>query len=154
MLHHHLQLDLYNKASRYGDTVRVHNHSSCILPKTMSIVRPYLYLLPKEQSRNWTLEHWNTLVQSQNWGSYLEVWQLGKSQPCSSIQFFALSALMLTNGGVVDDTDARYRSLSIKLSKIPYTGLTPHPAVLSRPHLPIGHRAPSYILLFFIDFRY
>ena len=108
----------------------------------------------KSTIKKWTLEHWNTLVQSQNWGSYLEVWQLGKSRPCSSIQFFALSALMLTNGGVVNDTDARYRSLSIKLSKIPYTGLTPHPAVLSRPHLPIGHRAPSDILLFSIDFRY
>jgi hypothetical protein len=45
-------LILYNKASRYGDNVRVHIASSCILPKAISIVRPYLYLLPKEQSRN------------------------------------------------------------------------------------------------------
>ena len=94
----------------------------------MSIVRPYLYLLPKEQSRNWTLEHWNTgtlehwntLVQSQNWGIYLEVWQLDKSQPCSTIQFFALSTPMLTNSGVGNGTDPRYHSISIKLTKVPY----------------------------------
>ena len=52
---------------------------------------------------------------------------MGKSRPCSSIQFFSLLAPMLTNGGVGDDTDQRFRSLSIKLTKVPYTGLTQHP---------------------------
>ena len=142
MLHHHLQLDLYNKASRYGDTVRVHIASSCILPKTMSIVRPYLYLLPKEQSRNWTLEHWNTSVQSQNWGIFLEVWQLDKSQPCSTIQFFALSTPMLTNSGVGIGTDPRYHSLSIKLTKVPYW---PHTAPCCAQQTSATKPAPSHL---------
>ena len=55
---------------------------------------------------------------------------------------------MLTNGGVGDDTDARSCSLSIKLTNVPYTGLTQHPAVLSRPHLPSGLQAPSDIINF------
>ena len=102
--------------------------SHCILPKTMSIVRPYLYLSPKEQSKNWRLEHWNTLVQSQNWGRYLEVWQVGKSRPCSLIQFFALSAPTVTNGEVCDDTDPRFCYLTSSLPR--FSTLASHSALL------------------------
>ena len=131
MLRHHLQLDLYNKASRYGDTVRVHNSSSCILPKTMSIVRPSLYLLPKEQSRNWTLEHIGPIS------------ELGEV-------FRGLTICSLSTNAdqqwVGNDTDPRSCSLSIKLTKVFYTGLTQHPTVLSRPQLPSGLQAPSDII--------
>ena len=112
MLRHYLQLDLYNKASRYGDTVRVHNSSSCILPKTMSIVRPYLYLLPKEQSRNRTLEHIGPISELGELFRGLTIGQV-------LVQFFVLSAPTLTNSGVGNDTDPRSRSLSIKLTKVP-----------------------------------
>ena len=139
MLRHHLQLDLYNKASRYGDTVRVHNSSSCILPKTMSIVRPYLYLLPKEQSRNWTLEHIGPISELEELFRGLTIGQV-------LVQFFVLSAPTLTNSGVGNDTDPRSCSLSIKLTKVPYTSLTLHLAVLSRPQLPSGLQAPSDII--------
>jgi hypothetical protein len=62
---------------------------------------------------------------------------------------------MLTNGGVGDDTDARSCSLSIKLSKIPYTGLTQHPAVLCLADLIYQAGFQKYFFsdfFFFLDF--